>query len=143
MERRRLPRERRPIATTTSTQFNHHNPWGNNGEAYDHERAAALAKEHAADFVARTRERLRSDGEGLPGGGLVVCALDTELLGHWWYEGIAWLGAVVEECSRQGLELVRLDDALDRVEPIFIETDSETENKRRGEARGSEKQSAE
>ena len=43
-----------------------------------------------------------------------MCALDTELLGHWWYEGIAWLRAVVEECARQGLELVRLDDALER-----------------------------
>ena len=38
----------------------------------------------------------------LPGGGLVVCALDTELLGHWWYEGVAWLAAVVEECRRPG-----------------------------------------
>ena len=48
---------------------------------------------------------------------LCVCALDTELLGHWWYEGVAWLEAVVEECARQGLELVRLDDALERHEP--------------------------
>ena len=91
----------------------HHTPWGNDGEPYDHGRALALTREHAADFVARTRERLRRDGAGLPGGGLAVCALDTELLGHWWYEGIAWLEAVVEECSRQGLELVRLDDALE------------------------------
>ena len=28
--------------------------------------------------------------------------------------GSAWLRAVVEECARQGLELVRLDDALER-----------------------------
>jgi 1,4-alpha-glucan branching enzyme len=97
--------------------YNHHNPWGNDGEAYDRGRAGALAKEHAADFVARTGERLRRDGAGLPGGGLAVCALDTELLGHWWYEGIVWLEAVVEECSRQGVELVRLDDALERLEP--------------------------
>jgi 1,4-alpha-glucan branching enzyme len=95
----------------------HHTPWGNDGEPYDHARALALAREHAADFVARTRERLRRDGAGLPGGGLAVCALDTELLGHWWYEGIAWLEAVVQECARQGLELVRLDDALERLEP--------------------------
>ncbi len=47
-----------------------------------------------------------------------MCALDTELLGHWWYEGITWLEAVVEECARQGLELVRLDDALERLEPV-------------------------
>ncbi|MGH2903069.1 MAG: 1,4-alpha-glucan branching protein domain-containing protein [Solirubrobacteraceae bacterium] len=99
----------------------HHNPWGNDGEPYDHEAALALAREHAADFVARTRERLRRDGAGLPGGGLAVCALDTELLGHWWYEGIAWLQAVVEECARQGLELVRLDDALERIEPASLD----------------------
>jgi 1,4-alpha-glucan branching enzyme len=101
--------------------YNHHNPWGNDGETYDRERAVALAKEHAADFVARTRERLHRDGKGLPGGGLAVCAIDTELLGHWWYEGITWLWAVVEECSRQGLELVRLDDALERLEPAPLD----------------------
>jgi 1,4-alpha-glucan branching enzyme len=105
----------------------HHNPWRNDGEAYDHERAAALAKAQAADFVARTRERLRRAGDGLPGGGLAVCALDTELLGHWWYEGIIWLEAVVEECSRQGLELVRLDDALTRLEPAPLGNGEEWE----------------
>jgi 1,4-alpha-glucan branching enzyme len=101
----------------------HHNPWNNDGRAYNHAQAQALAREHAADFVARTLARLREanasaraggSGSPLPGGGLVVCALDTELLGHWWYEGITWLRAVVEECARQGLELVRLDDALER-----------------------------
>jgi len=97
-----------------------HNPWGNDGEPYDHGAALALAAVHAADFVSRTRERLTRDGSGQPGGGLVVCALDTELLGHWWYEGIAWLRAVVEECAAQGLELLRLDDALDRCEPAPV-----------------------
>jgi 1,4-alpha-glucan branching enzyme len=98
----------------------HHNPWSNDGGAYDHPRALALARQHAADFVARTIARLRDAGASasLPGGGLAVCALDTELLGHWWYEGIAFLEAVVDECARQGLELVRLDDALERSEPV-------------------------
>ncbi|MHB8234127.1 MAG: 1,4-alpha-glucan branching protein domain-containing protein [Solirubrobacteraceae bacterium] len=96
--------------------IHHHTPWSNDGSAYDHQRALARAREHAADFVARTSARLRDAGADLPGGGLAVCALDTELLGHWWYEGVQWLGAVVEECARQGLELVALDDGLDRVE---------------------------
>ena len=87
--------------------IHHHTPWSNDGSAYDHERALARAREHAADFVARTSARLHDAGADLPGGGLAVCALDTELLGHWWYEGVHWLGAVVEECARQGLELVR------------------------------------
>ncbi len=103
----------------------HRNPWSNDGGAYDHHAALALAREHASDFVARTLARLRdaaSTAAPLPGGGLVVCALDTELLGHWWYEGIAWLGAVVQECSRQGLELVRLDDALQRQDPVPLQS---------------------
>ena len=104
----------------------HHNPWSNDGGAYDHARALRVAHEHAADFVAHTLERLHhaneasSDGASLPGGGLVVCALDTELLGHWWYEGIAWLRAVVQECTRQGLELVCLDDALEHRQPATL-----------------------
>ncbi len=95
--------------------IHHHQPWANDGGAYDHERAlrARAARTPRTSWPA-PRERLRRDGAGLPGGGLVVCALDTELLGHWWYEGLAWLAAVVEECARQGLPLVRLDDALER-----------------------------
>jgi 1,4-alpha-glucan branching enzyme len=104
----------------------HHQPWANDGSAYDHELALGFARTHARDFVAHTIERLRRandtrDGESpLPGGGVVVCALDTELLGHWWYEGMAWLEAVVDECSRQGLALVRLDDALAEIEPASL-----------------------
>jgi 1,4-alpha-glucan branching enzyme len=107
--------------------IHHHNPWANDGEPYDHAEALALTRGHAADFVARTRARLDADGAGLPGGGLAVCALDTELLGHWWYEGLAWLGAVVEECSRQGLALVRLDDALERHEPARLTDEGDWE----------------
>ena len=72
-------------------------PWSNAGGPYDHEAALALAREHARDFVARVRAaRLRRAA------GSLCCALDTELLGHWWYEGPAWLGAVLEEAEAQG-----------------------------------------
>ncbi len=106
--------------------IHHHNPWRNDGTAYDHEPATARARAHAADFVTRTRERLDRDGAGFPGDGLAVCALDTELLGHWWYEGLAWLEAVIEESARQGLELVRLDDAgVERFEPAPVGDDAD------------------
>jgi 1,4-alpha-glucan branching enzyme len=100
----------------------HHNPWSNDGGPYDHDAALALARLHATDFVTRTRARLSDAAAawGRWGGPLAVCALDTELLGHWWYEGVAWLEAVVEECARQGLELVRLDDALEQAEPTVL-----------------------
>jgi 1,4-alpha-glucan branching enzyme len=85
----------------------HHKPWANDGSVYDRARAMEQARADARAFVARARERVAD-------GGLCVCALDTELLGHWWYEGIEWLRFVVEEA---GELLVDLDEALAMVEP--------------------------
>jgi 1,4-alpha-glucan branching enzyme len=92
-------------------------PYANSGRPYVAEAAARRAEQHAYDFVRRVIERLeryRSE-RGRPG--LVVCALDTELLGHWWYEGPAWLSAVVEQAERAGLALTTLPEALARHEP--------------------------
>ena len=86
-------------------------PWDNAGRPYDRRAAHALAADHARDFVARARERLRD-------GGLLCCALDTELLGHWWYEGPVWLGLVLEEAARRGIELVTVTEGIDRVENV-------------------------
>jgi 1,4-alpha-glucan branching enzyme len=91
--------------------YHHHRGWANDGSPYDHAAALALAREHAADFVARVRSRVRD-------GGVCVCAFDTELFGHWWYEGAAWMGEVLEESARQGLSLTTLDDALARHDPV-------------------------
>jgi 1,4-alpha-glucan branching enzyme len=93
-------------------------PWSNSGEPYSHERAAALARGHAADFVGRVIERLDAYAEERGRPGLVTCALDTELLGHWWYEGPAWLDTVLAEAREQGLELVTVSEALQRVPPV-------------------------
>jgi 1,4-alpha-glucan branching enzyme len=82
----------------------HHHPWANDGAVYDHDRAREQAAADAADFVARV-------GRRVAGGGLSVLALDTELLGHHWYEGLDWLAAVLAEARRTGLEVVGLDTA--------------------------------
>ena len=87
-----------------------HRAWSNDGAAYDPARAAAAAREHGADFVARVRERVA-------GGGLCVLAIDTELLGDWWHEGPLWLEAVLGEAAAQGLPIARLDEALTRHPP--------------------------
>jgi 1,4-alpha-glucan branching enzyme len=87
-----------------------HRPWANHGAVYDPDRAGEQAAADAADFVARIAARISK-------GGLCVCALDTELLGHWWYEGPRWLAAVVDEARRRGVELVHLDDALTDCDP--------------------------
>jgi 1,4-alpha-glucan branching enzyme len=85
-------------------------PWDNAGGPYDREAALTLARGHARDFVARVAARLAD-------GGLLCCALDTELLGHWWYEGPVWLAAVLDEAERAGVELVTVSEGIERVEP--------------------------
>jgi len=85
-------------------------PWSNAGEPYERDAALELAGEHARDFVRRAAERIA-------GGGLLCCALDTELLGHWWYEGLDWLGAVFREAEAQGVPLVTVSEGLELVEP--------------------------
>jgi 1,4-alpha-glucan branching enzyme len=86
-------------------------PWDNAGDPYRHADALALTRAHARDFVARAKARLVD-------GGLLCCALDTELLGHWWYEGPAWLAGVLEQAQAQGLELVTVSEGLARVPAV-------------------------
>jgi len=89
----------------------HHRAHANDGSPYDRGRAEAQARADAGEFVTAVRRRVAD-------GGLCVCALDTELLGHWWHEGPRWLAAVVEEAERQGLGLTALDDnAIERHSP--------------------------
>jgi 1,4-alpha-glucan branching enzyme len=86
-------------------------PWSNAGRPYERGAALALVAEHARDFVSRAAERIAS-------GGLLCCALDTELLGHWWYEGPEWLAAVLAEARAQGVRLVTVSEGIELVEPV-------------------------
>ena len=99
-----------------ATTLNGMRPYANGGGPYLADVAAARVREHARDFVSRVVDRLADhrDRSGRPG--LAVCALDTELLGHWWHEGPQWLSAVVEEAGARGLALSTLPEALERHE---------------------------
>ena len=93
-------------------------PWDNGGGAYRHWEALVLARRHARGFVERVAKRLDAYREERGRPGLLCCALDTELLGHWWYEGLAWLEFVLDEARLQGVPLATLPDALSRIEPV-------------------------
>ena len=93
-------------------------PWNNGGEPYRHWRALVLARRHAREFVERVAQRLDAYRAERGRPGLVCCALDTELLGHWWYEGLHWLEFVLDEARLQGVPLATLPDALSRIEPV-------------------------
>ncbi len=86
---------RAPYLDTHRLTEHRHRAWAIDGSVYDAERAAAQAAADAEDFVRRVAER----------GGPSVVAFDTELLGHFWPEGVDWLRAVLEACEREGVEL--------------------------------------
>lgn len=92
-------------------------PWNNTGDAWNEDAARHAAKRHAEEFLRAVRARLAefADQRGRPG--LCVFAVDTELLGHWWYEGPWWLREVCEGAAAAGIELTTLNDALARRDP--------------------------
>ncbi len=61
-----------------------HKPWANDGAVYDPRRALAQVRSDAAELVERCAARIAS-------GGLCTLAFDTELFGHHWHEGPAFL----------------------------------------------------
>jgi 1,4-alpha-glucan branching enzyme len=87
-----------------------HKPWANDGSIYDPARALAQARADAAELADRCAARVA-------GGGLCTLAFDTELFGHHWHEGPAFLAEFAGACDERGLPLVHLDDALEDVEP--------------------------
>jgi 1,4-alpha-glucan branching enzyme len=90
-------------------------PFANGGDPYDPKAALALAREHAREFVARVVDRADEYKAARGRPALVVCALDTELLGHWWYEGVEWLRYVLDEARAAGLGLATLPQAIERL----------------------------
>ena len=91
--------------------------WSIGGEIRDPEAGAARAREQAREFLTAASERLAGYREANGADGLLVFAIDTELLGHWWWEGPEWLAEVVRSAAGAGVELVTLGEALARVDP--------------------------
>ncbi len=89
-------------------------PWAIGGEPYDPAAATARARKQGREFLAATAARLERFAAERGREGLIVFAIDTELLGHWWWEGPAWLEQVLADAEAHGVELVTLGDALDR-----------------------------
>jgi 1,4-alpha-glucan branching enzyme len=88
--------------------------WSIAGDPYDPAAGNARAREQATEFVDAVAARLDAYRAERGRPGLVVFALDTELLGHWWWEGPVWLAEVLRSAPRSGVELLTLSEALER-----------------------------
>ncbi len=100
--------------------------WKVGGGAYDPAAAEAAAKRQAQEFLAATAARLRRYAGEHDRRGLLVFAIDTELLGHWWSEGPIWLRAVLEGAEAAGVRTVTVPQALAEHEPVERELAAST-----------------
>jgi 1,4-alpha-glucan branching enzyme len=72
-------------------------------QVYVPERAAERARAHAAHFAGVVRAVLARYTENTGRSGVLCSPFDTELFGHWWAEGAAWLGHVFRELRSEGV----------------------------------------
>jgi 1,4-alpha-glucan branching enzyme len=71
-------------------------------QPYMPEWAFAQVRTHATHFARMLRERLRSHWQQTGERGVVVAAFDTELFGHWWFEGPQWVSELLRQLATDG-----------------------------------------
>ncbi|MGA8744490.1 MAG: 1,4-alpha-glucan branching protein domain-containing protein [Solirubrobacterales bacterium] len=92
--------------------------WKVGGGAYDPAAAQLAARRQAGEFLTATAARLRAFSEERGRRGLIVFAIDTELIGHWWSEGPLWLSEVLAGAEAAGVRLLTIPRALGEHESV-------------------------
>ncbi len=78
-------------------------------QPYDPEAAAGRVLDHSRHFAWLVADLLREYHEATGQFGVISAAYDSELFGHWWFEGVAWLKEVLRALA--GMETVELTTA--------------------------------
>ncbi len=84
-------------------------------ETYEPDRMSERLVEHAAHFVSVLESTLATRDEGA-----VVSLYDTELFGHWWFEGPEWLYQVVKALRGSSVRPATASDALEALAPSTV-----------------------
>lgn len=77
---------------------------------YDPAEAREAVTRDAQEFISELSAILDSSSHSsAPDTTVVVIAIDSELLGHWWREGVEWFTQVIERLPAVGIETVTLE----------------------------------
>jgi 1,4-alpha-glucan branching enzyme len=68
-------------------------------DAYHPDWAAYKVSQHADHFAHLVTEQVRAYHQKHGAFGIVAAIYDTELFGHWWFEGVAWIREVLRRLS--------------------------------------------
>jgi 1,4-alpha-glucan branching enzyme len=85
---------------------------------YEPARAQATAADHAVHFAGLVEDLLSQFNSETNQYGVISSAYDTELFGHWWFEGADWLKHVLRNlAASEVVDLVTASDIIDEHPP--------------------------
>jgi 1,4-alpha-glucan branching enzyme len=93
-------------------------------EQYSPGTASERVRGHAVHFVGLVRDALALHRKKRGTNGLLTVTFDSELFGHWWFEGVDWLGHVLRELAAGGppplsvAEYLRRSPATERIDLV-------------------------
>lgn len=95
-------------------------------DPYIPEDAHAAVLRDAREFVSSISHSFDQQGQGSASGDqVIVIGIDTELLGHWWHEGIRWFTRVIDLLPEHGIQTTTLRELtrgtpLREIQPIQL-----------------------
>jgi len=90
---------------------------------YDPGQAALRIQEHANNFVGLVETALKEYHDETGEFGVISSAYDTELFGHWWFEGVVWLREVLKQlATSQTVELTTASKIIQDHPPTDVMT---------------------
>jgi len=84
-------------------------------ESYDPAVAAGRLDEHASHFVSVLESALKDRDSGV-----IVALYDTELFGHWWFEGPEWIYRMLKKLARSAVRPLAASECLEKLPPSEI-----------------------
>ncbi len=90
-------------------------------EPYDPDNATSQVASHADHYVHLIAEQLREYHTETGGFGSITASYDTELFGHWWFEGVDWLKLVLRGlAARPGVEMSTASGVIENHPPSEV-----------------------
>ena len=87
-------------------------------DTYKPEWADYKVDQHAEHFAHLVGDLLRDHHQQTGHYGILASIYDTELFGHWWFEGVHWLGKIIEHLAQsEEIDLLTIGNYLEQHPP--------------------------
>jgi 1,4-alpha-glucan branching enzyme len=88
---------------------------------YDPDTAQDRVRSHADHFAHLVAEQLREYRDSTGAAGVIASNYDTELFGHWWFEGVDWLKLVLGKLAQdESVDLLSASEMVEEYPPDTV-----------------------